>query len=277
MKNIVVAILSLAIGFSISVFGIKFYLENDKDKVESNRKESIPKNIKASEMPDSIQESFESWTTYSKENIDLMSTFKALDENGEKIGKGIFLNLLRIGSYLPKKVEKVNEVYYQLIPLGKTTDEKIKKSIQSLATMANHYFSMEGKKLPDYNFVDLQGVSYNKENTKGKVLVLKCWFITCKTCVEEFPQLNELVDTYKDKNVVFVSLAFDEKDKLIEFLKTKTFKYATIPLQKDYMSKELKVKQYPTHLIVDSNGVILKMVNNVHTLTLELDRIMNQS
>ena len=43
------------------------------------------------------------------------------------------------------------------------------------------------------------------------------------------------------------------------------------------MSKELKVKQYPTHLIVDSNGVILKMVNNVHTLTLELDRIMNQS
>ena len=135
---------------------------------------------------------------------------------------------------------------------------------------------MEGKRLPEYNFIDLNGISYNREDTKGKLLVLKCWFITCKVCVEEFPELNKLVDKYKKENISFVSLAFDEKDKLVEFLKTKTFKYPTIPLQKDYMAKKLKINQYPTHLIVDSNGVIIKMVNNVKTLSYELDRIMNK-
>ena len=40
--------------------------------------------------------------------------------------------------------------------------------------------------------------------------------------------------------------------------------------------KKLKVKQYPTHLIVDSRGVIIKMVSNVKTLTYELNRILGK-
>ncbi|WP_299009575.1 TlpA disulfide reductase family protein [uncultured Tenacibaculum sp.] len=223
-----------------------------------------------------IQKSFDNWEAYTKDNIDLMSTFTPLDEKGATIEKGIFLTLLRTGAYIPIKSVKEEKIQYQLTNIESTSDEKIKKSITSKAAIAHQYFKMEGKKLPDYNFVDLEGKAHNKADTKGKLLVIKCWFITCKVCVEEFPELNDLVDKYKNEKIEFVSLAFDKKDELIEFLETKEFKYPTIPEQKDYMAKKLKVKQYPTHLIIDSNGVIIKMVNNVKTLTSELERIMGK-
>lgn len=220
-----------------------------------------------------IQKSFENWDAYTKENIDLMSTFIPLDDMGAVMEKGIFLISLRTGAYIPVRSEKDGKTQYQLTSIDASSDEKIKKSIISKAAIAHQYFKMEGKKLPNYDFVDLKGKAHNKADTKGKLLVIKCWFITCKVCVEEFPQLNELVDKYKDDKIEFVSLAFDKKDELVKFLETKEFKYPTIPEQKDYMAKKLKVKQYPTHLIVDANGIIMKMVNNVNTLTSELERI----
>ncbi|WP_237274708.1 TlpA family protein disulfide reductase [Tenacibaculum ovolyticum] len=300
MKNIIPALLSITIGFALSFFGLNTFfsdtVKNDTIKTISKEvvvaKKEIPKEAEApTEVANTnnavkdvdtgvnltnIQESFSNWNSYHRENIDLMSTFIALDDKGIVMDKGIFLTLLRTGAYISVKSEKEGEIQYQLVTVKKSTDEKIKKGIVSKATIAHHYFKMEGKKLPSYDFVDLDGNSHNKEDTKGKLLVLKCWFITCKICVEEFPQLNELVDKYKDNNVDFVSLAFDEKDKLIKFLETKTFKYVTVPNQKKYMSKKLKVKQYPTHIIVDSRGVIIKMVSNVKTLTYELNRILGK-
>jgi peroxiredoxin len=301
MRNIIPALLSIGVGFVISFFGLDFYsnsLENENEIIAQSNEVTAPvetvETSKEEEAPEEdltvnesstgsisvdtedIQKSFDNWEAYTKENIDLMSTFTPLDDEGAVMEKGIFLTLLRTGAYIPIKSEKDGKVQYQLTGINDSADEKIKKSIVSKASIAHQYFKMEGKKLPDYNFVDLKGKAHNKADTKGKLLVLKCWFITCKVCVEEFPELNELVDKYKDDKIEFVSLAFDKKDELVEFLETKEFKYPTIPEQKEYMAKKLKVKQYPTHLIVDANGIIIKMVNNVKTLTSELERIMGK-
>ncbi|OSY87381.1 hypothetical protein WH52_11750 [Tenacibaculum holothuriorum] len=242
-------------------------------KTPTKTPSKIEKNISVDSKD--IQKSYENWNTYNKENIDLMSSFTAIDDSGKKVGKELFLNLLRTGLYIPIKTDKPYN--YQLVEINADADSKIKKTIRSAAKIAVKYHNMEGKKLPEYDFVDINGVSYNKKDTEGKLLVLKCWFITCKICVEEFPELNALVDRYKDENVEFVSLAFDKGDKLTEFLKTKPFKYSVIPEQKDYMNKKLKVKQYPTHVIVDTDGTILKMTNNVRSLTHELDKITGKN
>jgi peroxiredoxin len=121
---------------------------------------------------------------------------------------------------------------------------------------------MEDKNFPKFDFKDLNGIEYNNENTKDKIVILKCWFIACKACVAEFPELNELVLKYPNRNdIVFVSLALDSKEKLNQFLSQKVFNYATVADQKQFINNELGTNSYPTHLIVDRSGKIYKVVN----------------
>src|SRR5690606_15029725 len=94
---------------------------------------------------------------------------------------------------------------------------------------------------------------YTNENTKGKTLILKTWFINCKACVAEFPELNEFVEKHKHRNdIVFVSLALDTKSELEDFLQKKYFEYEVVPNQEEFIEK-LNLQIYPTHIIVDKD------------------------
>ena len=118
----------------------------------------------------------------------------------------------------------------------------------------------------------MNGVEFNNENTKGKILILKCWFIACKSCVAEFPQLNELVGKYKNRNdMVFVSLAFDAKKDLELFLQKKPFSYSVVADQKQFILNNLDIKTYPTHIIIDQKGLIRKVVTEADEMIIALE------
>jgi peroxiredoxin len=136
-----------------------------------------------------------------------------------------------------------------------------------MAATEKEHFNMEGKLLPPYDFKDLKGKRYNKATTAGKTVLLKCWFINCFACVQEFPELNKLVDRYKDKdNLLFVSLASDSQQALSSFLVKKPFNYAVVPDQGGYMSEQLGITAYPTHLLVDKSGKIIKVTNAIEDM-----------
>ena len=61
--------------------------------------------------------------------------------------------------------------------------------------------------------------------------------------------------------MIFLSLACDTKAELVNFLKEKYFEYQIVPNQREFIDKNLKLQLYPTHIIVDKNGTILKVVN----------------
>ena len=79
------------------------------------RQRAILKSITTNVNLTNIQESFSNWNSYHKENIDLMSTFIALDDKGIVMDKGIFLTLLRTGAYISVKSEKEGGIQYQLV------------------------------------------------------------------------------------------------------------------------------------------------------------------
>ena len=96
---------------------------------------------------------------------------------------------------------------------------------------------------------------------------MKCWFIHCVACVREFPECNKLVDENANrKDILFISLASDSKKDLTKFLKTKQFKYAAIPETDNYMTAKLNIDEYPTHLLIDKTGKIIKVVNSIEEL-----------
>jgi hypothetical protein len=59
-----------------------------------------------------------------------------------------------------------------------------------MASTEMAHFKMEGTPIPGFNFTDLNDKVYNQSTTRGKIVILKCWFIHCVACLKEFPELN---------------------------------------------------------------------------------------
>ena len=212
---------------------------------------------------ESIKKSQSLWWIYQNKNIVLSSNFIALDNFSNRISKDLFLKNLTTGDFIPLKLTSTDSTYYQLFKLDQKSDKSIPDVVKSIAEEAYKNFQLEGTVFPKFDVKDLNGVEYTTENTRGKIVVLKCWFIACPPCIEEFPRLNELVEKYKNRSdVVFISLAFDSKEKLEPFLLKKPFSYAVVPDQKQFVFYDLDVKEYPTHFIIDGNGIICKVVLN---------------
>jgi len=69
---------------------------------------------------------------------------------------------------------------------------------------------------------------------------------------------------------LFVSLAFDTKDELTKFLKKRPFIYSIVPDQEEFMREVLNLHMYPTHYIINKQGLITKVVNDGKALAVEL-------
>lgn len=61
--------------------------------------------------------------------------------------------------------------------------------------------------------VDKAGYDKVIAANKGKVVVVDCWATWCVPCRKAFPKTVELGKTYADKDVVVVTLSFDEVKK----------------------------------------------------------------
>ena len=212
-----------------------------------------------------LTKDYKAWYNYTYYNVPLSRDFIGLDTDSATIDKSEFLNKLIDSNLVALKIRtSLGKPVYKLVEIE---NEHIHSTMKQLAEIEMHHFKMEGTELPAYNFTDLYGNKYDNASTKGKLVVLKCWFIACVACVKEFPDLNNLVDKNKDRNdLLFISLAMDPRQDLIPFLKTKEFKYAVIPETKSFMLDKMHINIFPTHLLIDRNGKIVKVVNKIEEL-----------
>ncbi|MDG4951270.1 TlpA family protein disulfide reductase [Weeksellaceae bacterium KMM 9724] len=258
---------------SISIFSVLLLSCKVEGEIQENTEPvaSIEPNLAF----DDVVSDFNKWWTYHNEYILLSSNFTGLNEESDTIEQKQFLEQLTTGNYIPLKIDSNdNSNTYKLFELDSTTNKNIVSTIKSESQKNLKYYNMLGSQFPEFEFTDLEGVTYSNENTKGKTIVLKTWFINCKACILEFPELNDLVDKYQEKdNIVFLSIALDEKVALEKFMKTKEFKYKVIPNQSEFITETLGLYVYPTHIIIDQNGIIRKVVNNA---SLMIDFLENE-
>ena len=125
--------------------------------------------------------------------------------------------------------------------------------------LKNEKMGMKGRKAPDFEVKTIKGESFHLEDLKGKMVVLNFWFVNCTSCREEMPELNKIVQKYKDnENVVFLSFALDSKKKIEKFLKKNTFDYHIVANSKNINKYYLPgaMKKYPTNILIDKKGII---------------------
>ena len=98
---------------------------------------------------------------------------------------------------------------------------------------------------------------------KGKVIYVDFWASWCAPCRAEMPKAKQLRESYKDKDVVFVYLAVNDKEQ--------NWRQAVKDCQTDYLGenyfvsntstanllKEIKFNTIPRLLLYDKNGKLV--------------------
>lgn len=222
--------------------------------------------------PDHILSNSLNFWTYWCNDVRLSEDFVPYNENDSVVSKDYFLKAVSSGKYFPLKLKSNDSSsYYKLYKISNTVDKSIREDIvMRFGELSYEFFKMEGKPLPGFNFVDINGHVYNKENCKGKIVVLNFWFIGCTACKLEMPDLNKLVASYKDRNdVVFVSIAPDKADSLKKFLQETPFNYAAVS-DINHLTKALNIQMFPTQMIVNRKGQIAKIPEDDKQLVIEL-------
>ncbi|WPU92847.1 TlpA disulfide reductase family protein [Mucilaginibacter sabulilitoris] len=210
---------------------------------------------------------------YNQDFLMLSEDFIGYDTNGHRLNKRTFLKLFATGNYLPVRLQSPKLALYKLYKVKGPVLNNVKGTLKGWGELDYQHFQMEGRRLPDFNFTDLNGKDYNQQTCLGKTLVLKCWFLSCQACREEIPDLNRLVQQYRNrKDILFVSLVFDQKKDVNKFFEKTRFDYATVPDKKNYLTKKLDINLYPTHLIVNKSGIITKVVNTADELIVALNK-----
>lgn len=161
------------------------------------------------------------------------------------LSEAAFINAHAIGSKIAK--DSVLAVYKQI----RGTDSGF------VAFLKQKSDSITGaKKKPAIPFTakGLDGKTYDLAALKGKAVVLNFWFVDCPPCRVEIPGLNTLVKEFANKDVVFLALALDDEKDLKEFLKKSPFTYTIVPKARE-ISQKYGVEGYPTHIVIDRNGM----------------------
>ncbi len=257
-KNIVK--FSLILCISILVFSCK----NTKDVSQNTPKE----NTEPIENVDKESEVLENDLETVLEGLHLLSfdelenqhimidgqSMPVYDSNGNKLEGMELVSYFQSGDFKPDIYGNDSGLAKAVVMVEMTEEEK--EAIKMEMEMMEADRDKLANAIP-FDATSLKGEKFNYPALKGKVIVMNFWFIACKPCQKEIPELNELQAKYADnEDVVFVSFAKDSPESLQAFLKETTFNYPVIPRANTEI-REYFVSGFPTNFVIDKEGKII--------------------
>ncbi|WP_346880964.1 TlpA disulfide reductase family protein [uncultured Algibacter sp.] len=187
------------------------------------------------------------------------------DIKGERIRGMEMMKAMVSGDYKSDYYIDTNKEIKAIVLRFLTEDEK--KQMEDIQGDMGDKSELIGTKAPAFVVTDINGNEYSLNSLKGKIIVMNFWYIACKPCVMEMPDLNKLVKDYKSKDVVFIGFATNNKEEVKSFLNNNVFSYNIIPNSKN-IAKEYGVIGYPTHIIIDENSKIVYQASGLGSRTI---------
>lgn len=174
------------------------------------------------------------------------------DSSGTVYPYAIWNKLIQTGNYGIKPISNKDPndefILYELTEKDK--EEMIKRTPKPRESG----FFVTGSSFGKFKTTDINRNKLNLQEMKGKIVVFNFWFINCPPCRREIPELNKLVEKYKErKDVVFIAVALDDKSDLLDFLKTTPFNYQIVDGGR-WITQGFGITTFPTNVVVDQNG-----------------------
>ncbi len=179
-------------------------------------------------------------------------------------------------SILPKDKDSLKKIDFGLhiFNLEKSSDSiianfKYNLRFEDKYLKRPYKYEKIGMKMEAQTFTSIDGKKVVIGGKQEKPTLINLWFIGCRGCESEMPDLNRLKEKYADK-VNFVSLTFDRKENVLKFLKRKKFTFTHITDADDFINK-IGSHPYPENIFIDRNGYITHIERGIlHTDNLDL-------
>ena len=120
-----------------------------------------------------------------------------------------------------------------------------------------------GQTAPDFAATTIDGQPVSLKDLQGKVVVLTFWSTRCEICHNEIPKMNQIVDRYRGKDVVFLALTMENSAKVQPYLRKNPFSYTILTngfgvvLKYANMTKDGAINMgFPSYYVINKDGQI---------------------
>ncbi|CAL2107870.1 cytochrome c biogenesis protein CcmG, thiol:disulfide interchange protein DsbE [Tenacibaculum sp. 190524A02b] len=152
------------------------------------------------------------------------------------------------------------ENYYQLIKKYVRNEAFLKDAKKKLASVTT---TVKGKKSPNFSFENIDGNKVQLKDFKGKYVFIDVWATWCLPCLQQIPYLKKLEERFEGKNIVFVGISVDRKDKYSlwkETIEAKKMKGIQLFADKSFESDFIVaygIMSIPRFILIDPEGKIV--------------------
>lgn len=121
---------------------------------------------------------------------------------------------------------------------------------------------LPGKDAPTWEAVNIEGEKVKSTDFSGKYLYIDVWATWCGPCRREIPYMKELINSFKGKNVNFVSVSVDKEkadwEKMVSEDPFGNQLFVDGAFQST-LATQFKVNAIPRFLLIDPQGKIINV------------------
>ena len=122
-------------------------------------------------------------------------------------------------------------------------------------------FQKPSSPLIEFSLPDLSGKIRESKEWQGKILIINFWATWCPPCLKEIPDFIKIQEKHKNNNLQFVGIAIDNKESVINYLKTININYSILIGNDEAIALSHKmgniVNAVPFTVIVNTEGAII--------------------
>ena len=118
-----------------------------------------------------------------------------------------------------------------------------------------------GDQMVDGDLYDVKGNLHHLSEFKGKYILLDFWSQGCGPCLQSFPEIKEVAESYKE-GLVIVSINSDPKDRWLDFIERKGLtgnQWNELAKGATGLAAVYQVTGIPHYVMISPEGVILDM------------------
>jgi thiol-disulfide isomerase/thioredoxin len=114
---------------------------------------------------------------------------------------------------------------------------------------------------------DMQGVKHASSHYKGKWVLINYWATWCPPCLEEVPDLVNLYDQRRKKDLMVLGVVFDYKDtkEVTDYVDDMLMSYPIVLGDEDVIDQIGPADALPTTFIYNPKGELVKIKRGLVT------------